>query len=62
MPVIQSHYCKVTGETYESDDLINLAVSTAVSMVTDNALLGFLVGGDVAGSILGDFLNDGDLF
>lgn len=37
-------------------------VSGIVGAATDNCILGALAGGDILGAVIGDLLNDGELF
>ena len=46
---------KAEGET---DEMI---VSALIGYVSNSALLGMFLGGDIAGGLLGDLLNDDDI-
>lgn len=50
---------KTTDTTTEEDD--TFIESAVISGLTNSTGLGVLIGGDVAGAILGDLLNDGDI-
>lgn len=56
----QRHHCPRERRTIDADD-DSFLVSATVAAVTNSALLGVAVGGDLAGGIVGDLL-DGDLF
>jgi len=55
-----AHHCAALGgiTDFDSDDFIT---SAAIGYVTNNALLGGLLGGDMIGGVVGDWMNaDGD--
>lgn len=50
------------GERHSRDDDEDTLLSGVVGYASNSAILGTLVGGSITGAIIGDFLNDGDLF
>lgn len=54
----ETHYCPVLGRDLDATDAF--LISAAIAVVTDSAVLGTLLGGDLLGSVVGD-LFDGDL-
>jgi hypothetical protein len=50
---------KKTETTEEEED--TFIESAVIGGLTNSTGLGILIGGDVAGAILGDILNDGDI-
>lgn len=58
--VTSSHYCKVAERRIQYND--DFLISAAIGAVTDSAIVGTLLGGDIAGAIVGDIFNGFDLF
>lgn len=55
-----SHYCTQTRVSYNSD-LDDFLVSATIGYVTNSAIIGSALGGDIAGGIVGDIMNGNDL-
>lgn len=56
------HFCTQLNRILTpANDLDSFIISAAVAAITDSAILGGLLGGDIVGAVLGDSL-DGDLF
>ena len=55
-----THECPKAGLLNVEQDS-SFLTSMAIGMLTDNAALGAIMGGDITGGIVGDLLNDGNL-
>lgn len=53
-----NHYCSASQK--EEDHSGDFLASMVIGMVTDNALLGGIIGGDFAGGMVGDMLAGDD--
>lgn len=57
------HKCPTTGVTYDTraDNSGDFFTSMMIGMITNNAMLGGMIGGNWGGAMLGDIMNDGVL-
>lgn len=56
-----THNCKKVGLLNIEEDS-SFLVSTLIGLATDNSIIGAALGGNIIGGIVGDLLNDGELF